>query len=170
VPLDEVFAKRMEIIRPNREMAERVCDLYIGNIVPGAAELISMARSEGWTPVIVSGGFAPLIAPLARHLDIGHVEAVPLCFMDSGEYAGYGTDYPTTRNLGKNEIIREWKKAMLPERVVMIGDGVSDLETKPDVDMMIGFGGVVLREKVSLGADVWLEDLADACEIPGFLK
>ncbi len=45
---------------------------------------------------------------------------------------------------------------MLPKRVVMIGDGISDLETKPDVDLMIGFGGVVEREKVKKGADLWL--------------
>lgn len=170
VPLDGVFARRMEIIRPNREIAEMVGRDYIGNIVPGAAELISMAKSEGWIPVILSGGFAPLIAPLARHLGIRHVEAVPLFFADSGEYAGYGADYPTTRNLGKNEIIREWKKAMLPARVVMIGDGVSDLETKPDVDIMVGFGGVVRREKVKHGADIWLERFGIVSETFGFLK
>lgn len=162
VPLCDVFGKRMEIIRPNRETAAKVSQCYVENIVPGVEEMISLAKEAGWMPVILSGGFAPLIAPLARRLGIRHVEAVPLHFDKEGNYAGYGEDYPTTRNLGKNEIIREWRKAMLPERVIMIGDGVSDLETKVDVDAMVGFGGVVAREKVKAGADIWITDFINS--------
>jgi phosphoserine phosphatase len=156
VPLDEVFGMRMAIIRPNRDMADQVSRCYLDNIVPGVEAMLRKAKQNGWMPVIISGGFAPLIAPLAEHLGIRHVEAVPLFFDEAGEYAGYGEDYPTTRNLGKNEIIREWRAALLPERVVMIGDGVSDLETKPDVDTMVGFGGVATRAKVMEGAHLWL--------------
>lgn len=168
VPLDEVFGKRMEIIKPNKAMAEVVSRLYIENIVPGAQEFIAEAKSKGWIPVILSGGFEPLIRPLADFLGINHVEAVPLFFNEAGAYAGYGTDYATTRNLGKNEIIREWKHATLSARVVMIGDGVSDLETKPDVDAMIGFGAVVAREKVMQGADFRLDCFDKANELSVF--
>lgn len=161
VPLDEVFKRRMEIIRPSLDMIEKVSQIYLDTIVPGVPELIGKAKELGWIPVIISGGFAPIIQPLAQRLGIRHVEAVPLYFNDSGEYAGYGESYPTTRNLGKNEIIREWRAAMLAKKTVMIGDGVSDLETQPDVDLMIGFGGVVQRKKVQQGADIWLEDFRD---------
>lgn len=161
VPIDEVFPRRMEMIRPDKSVCDQIAQLYIDTVVPGAAELISEMKDTGWLPVILSGGFAPLIQPLAAHLGISHVEAVPLYFHEDGSYQGYGSDYPTTRNLGKNEIIREWKKAMLPENVIMIGDGVSDLETKPDVDMFIGFGGVIARAKVERGSDHWLVDMRD---------
>jgi phosphoserine phosphatase len=123
--------------------------------------MIQEVKAAGWLPVILSGGFAPLIKPLADHLGIVHVEAVPLYFHEDGSYKGYGTDYPTTRNFGKNEVIREWKQAVVPERVVMIGDGVSDLETKPDVDVFIGFGGVISRPKVLSGCDHWLADMSN---------
>lgn len=156
IPLDEVFGKRMAIIRPNRDIADKVSQCYLDHIVPGAEDLIRKAEAGGWLPVILSGGFAPLIAPLAKRLGIRHIEAVPLFFGEAGDYVGYGEDYPTTRNLGKNEIIREWRAALLPERVVMIGDGISDLETKPEVDTMVGFGGVVARQKVMQGADFWV--------------
>jgi phosphoserine phosphatase len=162
VPLDEVFGKRMEIIRPCKSMADEVARLYIDHIVPGAREFIETAKSKGWIPVILSGGFEPLIRPLANLLGINHVEAVPVFFNECGAYAGYGTDFPTTRNHGKNEIINEWKRATLPARVVMIGDGISDLETKPDVDVMVGFGGIISREKVKLGADVWVENFTES--------
>jgi phosphoserine phosphatase len=163
LPLDEVFGKRMEIIKPDRSIATRVGRLYIERIVPGAMEFIAQAKSKGWIPVILSGGFEPLIRPLADHLGINHVEAVPVFFNECGAYAGYGADFPTTRNHGKNEIINEWKRATLPARVVMIGDGISDLETKPDVDVMVGFGGVFSRKKVKAGADVWAESFTDPC-------
>ncbi len=161
VPLSQVFKKRMEIIRPSLEMVRIVSQCYLDHIVPGAEKLIQHARQHGWTPIILSGGFEPIIRPFAAHLGIEHVEAVPLYFDASGNYVGYGEDYPTTRNLGKNEIIQQWKRATLPKKVIMIGDGTSDLETQPDVDLMIGFGGVVSRDKVKRGAGRWITQLDD---------
>lgn len=156
IPLDEVFGRRIGLIRPDAAACETVTSLYLATIMPGMRGLIAGLKERGWQPVIVSGGFAPLIKPLAASLGIDAVEAVPLYLNPDGSYAGYGEDYPTTRNRGKNEVIREWRRAMLPGRVVMMGDGVSDLETKDDVDMFIGYGGVVVRDKVRAGADLWL--------------
>lgn len=161
VPINEVFPRRMQMIRPDRETCEAVAALYVNTIVPGIAGLIAELKQCGWLPVILSGGFAPLIEPLAKHLGIDHIEAVPLYLNGDGSYKGYGEDYPTTRNLGKNRVIREWRDAMLPERVVMMGDGISDMETQPDVDWFVGFGGVVARPKVMAGCDQWLSDLHD---------
>jgi phosphoserine phosphatase len=159
IPITEVFSRRMEMIRPDRALCDAVAALYVATIVPGAEEMIREMKAAGWLPIILSGGFAPLIKPLAARLGIAHVEAVPLYFHQDGSYQGYGEDYPTTRNLGKNEVIREWKQALLPERVVMMGDGMSDLETKPDVDEFIGFGGVVARPKIEVACDHWLADM-----------
>jgi len=159
LPIGEVFPRRMELIRPDRGVCDAIAEQYVTHMVEGVPELIAEARERGWQPVILSGGFAPLIEPLARRLGIEHVEAVPIHFDAEGGYAGYGSDYPTTRNHGKNEVIHEWKQAMLPEKVVMIGDGVSDLETADDVDLFVGFGGVVARDKVRAGCGHWLADM-----------
>ena len=149
------------MIRPNRAACDAIAKLYMETIVPGVPEFIHEVKAAGWLPVILSGGFAPLIEPLARKLGIDYVEAVPLLLDEDGCYMGYGADYPTTRNLGKNEVIREWKQALRPKRVVMIGDGISDLETRPDVDLFIGFGAVVSRPKVKDGCDHWCTDMND---------
>lgn len=170
VPLDEVFPRRMEIIRPDKATCDHVAAKYIKTMVPGVPALIKRLKKDGWLPVILSGGFAPLIEPLAKHLGIDHVEAVPLFLDKKGNYAGYGVDFPTTRNLGKNEIIREWKAALLPERTAMIGDGISDLETTPDVDVFIGFGGVVARPAVKKGARRWITDMRDRDKVIGMLE
>lgn len=165
IPLNEVFPRRMEIIRPDRATCEQVAQQYIDTMMPHARETMDHLRSLGWLPIIVSGGFKPLIQPLAEALGIEHVEAVPLHLDADGNYAGYGSDYPTTRNLGKNEIIREWKTALLPARTVMIGDGISDLETRSDVDWFVGFGGVAARPAVQNGCDQWCTDLADIAHV-----
>lgn len=163
VPLDEVFKKRMQIIRPTQEMITTVSQQYINHSVNGAKLCIDTARRNHWEIVIISGGFEPIIRPFAKQLGIQHIEAVPLFFDDCGRYSGYGEDYPTTRNMGKNEIIQEWKQALMPKRVIMVGDGISDLETKPDVDLMIGYGGVVERAEVRACADHYLKDLNELC-------
>jgi phosphoserine phosphatase len=169
VPIGEVFGRRMEIIQPDRATADGVARHYLDTIVPGVPEVIAGLKSDGWTPVILSGGFAPLIRPLADALGIEHVEAVPLHFHEDGSYAGYGEGYPTTRNGGKPEVIREWKRAILPEAVVMVGDGISDLESKPEVDLFIGYGGVVARKAVQEGADAWITTMSDfgSISLPG---
>ena len=161
IPLDEVFKKRMQIIKPTQQMITTVSQQYINNSVPGANHCIATARRNNWEIVIISGGFEPIIRPFAKHLGIQHVEAVPLFFDHCGRYSGYAEDYPTTKNMGKNEIIRDWKRALVPKRILMVGDGISDLETKPDVDLMIGYGGVVERTEVKCRADHYLKDLND---------
>jgi phosphoserine phosphatase len=169
VSLDSVFGRRMEIIRPDRAACEWVASRYVQTISPGAAGLISELKREGWLPVILSGGFEPLIRPLARSLGIDYVEAVPLYLDEHGNYAGYDEKFPTTRNLGKNEVIIDWKKALLPERVAMLGDGISDLETKPVVDVFLGYGGVVERPAVKAGSACWVASMADFVTVKKFL-
>ena len=93
------------------------------------------------------------------------MEAVPLYFDADGKYAGYGTSYPTTRNGGKPEVVRDWKQAMRPDAVIMMGDGISDLEAKPEVDLFIGFGGVVARKAVEEGAGAWLTSMTEFANV-----
>lgn len=92
---------------------------------------------------------------------IARVEAVDLFFDAAGDYVGFDEAYPTTRSGGKPERIRALRTELRPERIVMVGDGVSDLETAPEVDLFIGFGRYLKRAKVKAGASVFVETLAD---------
>ena len=159
IRIQEVFPKRMEIIRPDRALCDEIAKLYVDTITPGTEETIATLKQHGWTPVILSGGFAPLIMPLAKHLGIDYVEAVPLTFDDQGNYVDFDANYPTTRNGGKPEIIREWKEALRPSRTIMVGDGISDLESRCETELFLGYGGVVARDAVREKADIWIEDM-----------
>ncbi|MGE9269191.1 MAG: HAD-IB family phosphatase [Verrucomicrobiales bacterium] len=161
VPVEDVFSLRMELIQPDRALCETVAQKYIETQTEGSRDLIERFKDAGWKPIILSGGFAPLIHPLAEHLGIEDIEAVPLYFHSDGSYAGYGEDYPTTRNGGKPEIIRHWKQALQPRRVLMVGDGSSDLESRSECEAVIGYGGVVARDTVKNQADYWITSFND---------
>lgn len=165
VPLDEVFARRLEIIQPDLATCKKVEQLYIETVEPTAVDTLSKLRKLGYTPIILSGGFKRLIEPLAAFLGIERIEAVPLLLDDAGNYVKFDSSYPTTYNGGKPEIIAKLKEEFSPERIIMVGDGASDLETKDNVDLFVGYGKYTDRQKVREGADHFIYSLADLLEI-----
>lgn len=158
IALDEIFACRLEIIHPTAEEAMRIGEQYIREIEPTALVTLTQLKLAGWTPVIVSGGYTQVIAPLARHLGISRVEAVPLRFAADGSYCGF-EPHPAARRGGKPEIVRHLKRELQPVRVVAVGDGVSDLEVRDEVDLFVGFGRYAERAAVKAGAHRFVHSL-----------
>jgi phosphoserine phosphatase len=167
IKLEEIFGLRLEAIRPTRDDAAAVGRGYVAAVEPTALATISGLRGQGWTPAIISGGFRQAIRPLADFLGVERVEAVDLFFAPDGSYAGYDSAYPSTRSGGKVQIIESLRAELSPERVVMVGDGVSDLETRPAVDLFVGYGGFATRERVRRGAAAFVTSLA---AVPGLLQ
>jgi phosphoserine phosphatase len=166
IPLQEVFARRLEIIRPRQMDVVAVGRLYIEQVEPTARATVTQLKAAGWTPLILSGGFRQAIAPLATYLGIKRIEAVDLFFDTQGDYAGFDGKFPSTRSGGKPVCITALKRELSPARTVMVGDGVSDLETQPVVDQFIGFGRYAERAMVKAGAHAYVHSLA---EIPALL-
>lgn len=167
VPIGEVMPCRLALIRPTRATVAAVGQFYIDNIEPDAAVALDVARAAGWTPIIVSGGFVDAIRPLAEHLGIARVEAIGLHFDADGHYAGFESDHPATRNGGKAEIATHLRNEFDAKRVVMVGDGVSDLETADVVDRFIGFGRYTVRPRVRAGANRFICSFS---ELPAALE
>ncbi|MFC4993561.1 HAD-IB family phosphatase [Rubritalea tangerina] len=165
VALDQVFARRLEIIKPDLATCSQVEQLYIDTVEPTAQDTLQQLRDAGWTIVILSGGFKRLIEPLASFLQIERIEAVPLELDNAGQYVRFDSSYPTTYNGGKPEIIRQLKNEFSPEKTIMVGDGISDLETQSEVDSFIGFGGYTPRPKVQEGADYFIYKLEELLPI-----
>lgn len=161
IPLESVFARRLEIIRPGRAETEAVGAHYIREIEPTAQATIATLKAAGWTPVIVSAGYTQAIEPLAALLGIARIEAVRLEFDTEGRYAGFDAAHPATRKGGKPEIVRALQAEFRPVRTVAVGDGVSDLETRDVVDLFVGFGRYAERAKVKAGAHAFIKSLAD---------
>jgi phosphoserine phosphatase len=160
ISVESVFGDRLELLRPTAAEVEEVGRRYLATVEPEARRVLAELREGGWTPVIVSGGFRQAIRPLAAHLGVERIEAVDLQFDAAGNYVGYAREYPTTRSGGKPEIVRQLRAELRPSAVVMVGDGSSDLETQPEVDLFVGFGRYVTRERVKREADHFIDSLA----------
>lgn len=161
IPVESVFGRRLDIIRPTRADAAAIGERYIATVEPTARATVAALKERGWTPVIISGGFRPCIRPLAQFLGIERVEAVELNFDAEGNYGGYDRDFPTTRSGGKPLVVARLKAELQPTRVIAVGDGVSDLEMKPEVDLFAGFGGYVDRPAVRAQAHCFLRNLSE---------
>lgn len=159
IALDRVFGRRLELIQPSRAAVAAVAQQYLDTVEPTAKRTVTALRAAGWTPVIVSAGYTQAIEPLARELGIGRIEAVRLEFDAAGGYAGFDEKHPATRKGGKPEIVRALKAELKPGRAVAVGDGVSDLETKGEVDLFVGFGRYAQRAPVQAGASVFIHSL-----------
>ena len=158
-PMESIFAKRLDMIKPTLKELESIGQKYIQEVEPTALDTIKKLKAAGWTVMIVSGGFTQAIRPLAQYLGIERVEAVELRFNTDGSYAGYVESCPTAKSKGKNVVALKLRDEFKAYQTVLVGDGASDLEVKGDVDKMIGFGRYTPRPKVKAGADAFITSL-----------
>lgn len=152
IAIEEIFGKRLGLIKPTKQLCEEVGQLYIDKASESVKESLDNLRAKGWIPIIISGGFIDPIKPFAKFLEIDEIYAVPLHFNKEGEYESF-TASPTTRNGGKPEILQELIEKYNPEVTVMVGDGVSDLECQGVASLFIGYGEYEAREKVKASAE-----------------
>jgi phosphoserine phosphatase len=157
VPLEAVYGARLDLIRPGRAAVAALAARYIAAAVPGAREAVHTLRQHGVEVRIVSGGVRQAIVPFAAWLGLrdSDVAAVVLQFGEDGAYAGFDRQSPLGRSGGKRTVVAGWRPT-LPGPVLMVGDGVTDLETRPVVDRFVAFAGVVDRPEVTRSADAVL--------------
>lgn len=169
--LADVYGKRLRAIRPTRAQLKAIEERYWENMVEDAADLIAALHYLGKQVFIISGGLIDAVKGFGRRLgvDASRIRAVELEYNElSGQwwryhepqaqqaqtYLDYG-DGPLTASQGKSRIVSELA-ADLPGRRIMVGDGVSDLAAKDGVDLFIGFGGVLAREKVKAASEIFV--------------
>jgi phosphoserine phosphatase len=147
--LEEVYGRRLDLVRPGRDALDRVGSRYIEHLVPGAAETVRRLVDAGVDVWVLSAGLAPAVRMLARHLGIPdhRVGAVEVRFDEQGGYGGYDHQSPLTSSGGKRRWIED-RRAQLVRPIMMVGDGVTDLETAGVVDLFVAFTGVARREAV----------------------
>ena len=171
IPIDEVYGRRLERIRPTRAAVEALGRRYIESLVPGAVEVIAALRAAHADVHLVTAGVRPAILPLAEHLGLESraVHAVDLQFAPDGSWVDFDRRSPLARPGGKELVVLNLR-ARSHGRAAFIGDGVSDLETKDAVDLFIGFGGVAEREVVAREAAVYVREPSLAALLPHLLE
>ena len=154
IPLDDVYARRLEMIRPTRKAIDNLGQRYLQSIVGGAEETIGALKKAGCIVHLVTAGIEQALEPLAAKFGVT-LHAVPLRFKPSGEYDDFDRRSLLARPRGKEVVVRDIR-ARAKGKAAFVGDGASDLEAKPAVDLFIGFGGVHTRPRVRENADVFV--------------
>ncbi|KAI3955137.1 hypothetical protein MKX01_034166 [Papaver californicum] len=159
VPFEEALAARLSLFRPSLSQLQEFLEKRPPKISPGIDELIKTLQANNTDVYLISGGFRQMIYPVALVLGIPaeNVFANQLLFGNSGEFVGFDKNEPTSRSGGKATAVENLRKSHQYKKMVMIGDGATDLEArKPGgADMFICYGGVQHREAVAVKAD-WL--------------
>ncbi len=157
--LEEVYGRRLALVRPSRDTLAALGGLYVERLVPDARETVAALRAEGIAVRIVSGGLRPAVLAVARALGVPdeHVAAVDVRFDRLGDYAGWDDASPLAYTMGKRAQLESWGSALLPP-VMIVGDGITDLEARPPADAFIAFAGVIARDAVIAAADAVIRE------------
>ena len=157
LPLEAVYGKRLETIKPDRANIDKLADLYIQEMVDGVKEVFITLLAQGKDVHIISGGLRQAILPLANALNLPeeNVHAVDIDFKEDGSYLSYDETSPLARSGGKAEVCKQLLQGK--SSLVIIGDGKTDMEAKQPGVTVIGFGGVCDRAVVRGLADIFIE-------------
>jgi len=181
--LEDVYAKRLQAVRPTRAQIYQIKNIYKRNIVEDAKELITALHHLGHKVYIISGGLEEPVVEFGIYLGVPRerIRAVAVNYdqlsgewwlsyrddvddNDSERYLDFEESALTVSD-GKAEIVRE----LLGEqggRSLLIGDGSSDLFASKAVDLFVGFGGVVSRDKVRAKAPIFINSASIAPLLP----
>ena len=148
---------RLNLIQPTRQRLEQFLVQHPSQLTDGVAELIDLLHERKVPVYLITGGFHSIVDPVAKQLNIPlkNVFANQLLFNTDGSYAGFDEEEMTSDSGGKGRAVEYLKSKYGYERMIMVGDGATDMEA--DADGFIGFGGNVIREKVRDGAP-WFVD------------
>jgi phosphoserine phosphatase len=156
VPLEEVYAKRLDLVRPNRSNLAWLAERYADEMVSGAAETIATLKRHGKAVYVITGGLLQAVAEFARSLGFSpeEVHAVKVYFDGVGAYQGFDTSSLLCRSDGKATICRELVEKH--GKIAIVGDGLTDLAARAGGAYVVGYGGVAYREAMRQGADFYV--------------
>lgn len=162
VSFRESLRYRLNVIRPSKQDITSFVKHNPPVYTHGLHDLVRLLHQHDIDVILVSGGFRPLIEPIARDLSVSHVFANTLLFHADGTYMGFDPDELTSRDSGgKADVVAHLKNDLGYDTVVMVGDGVTDLQTKGVADLFIGYGGVHTRDVVKENADWFVTNFDD---------
>ena len=181
VPLEQVYAARLELLQPTRAELTRVGRIYRRTLVPEATEVVAALQAADVEVFIVSGGLKAAVIDLARYLKIP-AENVYAVEVELDPFQGQWWDYvrhryagnpderylafaptPLAESSGKITVVSALSEGA---RTMMVGDGSTDLATVGTAKLFVGFGGIVRRQAVADGADVFVEGPGLAAVVP----
>ncbi len=183
IPLESVYGHRLVTVNPTQAQVQLIAKHYRETVIPDAMETIAALQAAGVKVFIVSGGLIEPVRDFGVWLGVPfeHIFAVN---MEYDQLAGQWWRYweqpggwnpraqymavetnPLTSTGGKNRIVAQIREEHRG-RALLIGDGLSDMEVVHDVDLFVGFGGAVFRQRIADQSPVYIRTLTLAPILP----
>lgn len=158
VKLEDVFSLKMAMIRPSKTDLENLGKLYIKNLSEDVKEIIDLLILLKKDVLQMTGNFYPAVKILAKYLKIAqqNVYANRIYFDKWGDYIGFDSKNLLSISGGKKILVDRILKKDPKKKIAFIGDGSTDIETRPPASVFIGYGGAVHRENVKINSDIYL--------------
>ncbi|MBM4423356.1 MAG: HAD-IB family phosphatase [Chloroflexi bacterium] len=173
IPLESVYSHRLDISNPTRAQVNYIRRVYREHVIPDAPQVIEALQELDCKVFIVSGGLIEPVRDFGMWLGIPR-ENIYAVDMDYDQLSGQWWRYweqpggnnpnanylavqenPLTGTGGKNLMIQSIR-AQHRGRAILVGDGLSDLEARAEVELFVGFGGAVYRERVARDSPVYI--------------
>ena len=183
VPLESVYGLRLGSVNPTQTQVSHIAGIYRQSAIPDGQAVIEALQTLGVLVFIVSGGLIEPVRDFGTWLGVP-AENIFAVDMEYDQLAGQWWRYweqpggqnpranylsigpsPLTETRGKNRVVAQIR-ALHPGRVMMVGDGLSDLEASEEVDLFVGFGGAIYRQRVARGSPVYITRLSLAPILP----
>jgi phosphoserine phosphatase len=167
LPLEAVYGRRLELIRPTAADVRELARRYVEELVPDEVEVVAALGFEGIEVRIMSGGLLPAVQAVSRAVGVPahRVAAVDIRFTADGRYAGFEARSPLARAGGKREVMALWRNDMRGP-IMLVGDGATDLEASAAADVFVAYAGVADRTAVVTAADVVIRSHSLAPVLP----
>jgi phosphoserine phosphatase len=159
---EDALAARLNLMRPTQSNLKDFLREHELCFTSCVEEFVKLLLSKGKSVYLISGGFEEMILPLAARLGLPpqNVHANRFLFGDHGEFVDFDRERPTSRSGGKRHVVAKIKRENHFHSLIMIGDGVTDLESRATdglgADFFVGFGGNQERQIVKENADLFV--------------
>ncbi len=157
LPIEAVYARRLEAIAPTGDEIDVLAEAYRAAITRGAEELIAELHEAGAEVHLISGGLRRALLPMARDLGVSEerVHAVELAADARGRFVALDGSQPLATQQGKALVL---STLTLPRPTVIVGDGSTDAAARGVTDGFIAYTGVSRRPAVTAVADAEASD------------
>jgi HAD superfamily phosphoserine phosphatase-like hydrolase len=160
IPVFESLSKRLGVAQIHKKDIKSFAEALPAFITENIEFYIENLTLSGHDIHIISGGFEDYILNTANALNISqnHIHCNQLTYTEQGFVKGFDTHNPLCQNGGKGQVIENLN---LDQSVIMVGDGITDLEVYLDqkCDHFIGFGIHQSRDIIQKKAPHYAENM-----------
>ncbi len=153
--ISDSLAERLKLLRAHRDHIPRLIDYLCEKISPSMISEIGFFKRHRSQIYVITSGFEEYVLPVVSRLHVlpSHVWGNRFVYSPSGAICGFDLQRLPGQPGGKSAQLRTLQ---LPQPIIAVGDGVTDLEMKRDglTHTFVAYVETVSRDVVIQEADL----------------